>query len=242
MQLWGKVEFWTRAILMFCYEVSIEWLKLSTTMIMLLLIPLALLMLSDIFFSDLALISYLKDAFFIWMDDHLLFCFFVVLSISYVTYLQVLDLRRRREELGSYEFQRQNSRIFNFWVKEDDKKGGGDSPTKKAAEPGEAVSSLYDRLISRKLTPSYSESARKRDRDLMQKTLEYQNAYNENILKRRQSTVRPSPAEMIKQRTMAYQRPSEPRREQSYRYSYLSPEKKSLKNIEEFYEDDGLLD
>jgi hypothetical protein len=38
----------------------------------------------------------------------------------------------------------------------------------------------------------------------MQKTLEYQNAYNENILKRRQATVRPSQAEIIKQRTMGY--------------------------------------
>ena len=91
---------------MFFYELLIEWLKLSTTMIMLLLIPLGLFVLWDIFYSDLAIVSYLKDAFFDWMDDHMLFCFFVVLSISYVTYLQVLDLRRRREELGTYEFQR----------------------------------------------------------------------------------------------------------------------------------------
>ena len=61
----------------------------------------------------------------------------------------------------------------------------------------------------------------------MQKTLEYKNAYDENILKRRQATVRQSPAEIIKQRTMAYQRPSIPRREQKYLYSYLSPEAKS---------------
>ena len=83
----GKIEFWTRAIVMFFYELLIEWLKLTTTVIIMLLIPLTLYILWDMIYSDFEMASYLLASLSDWMNDHFLFCSLLVFGMCYITYL-----------------------------------------------------------------------------------------------------------------------------------------------------------
>ena len=86
-ELFTKLEFYTRAMIIFFYELLIEWLKLTTTVIIMLLIPLFLYILWDMFYSDFTMASYLMSSFSDWMNDNLLLCTMIVFGMSYVTYL-----------------------------------------------------------------------------------------------------------------------------------------------------------
>ena len=104
-EVWETFEFWTRGIALFIYELLIEWLKITTTVIVMLLIPLGVYIVWDLIYSDLQVVSYYFAIFTDWMADHMIFCTLIVIGMVYITYLQTLELRRRKQEMGSYAYE-----------------------------------------------------------------------------------------------------------------------------------------
>ena len=106
-----KLTSWVRGIFDLLYDICVEWFKLTTTVFLVLSFPLFIYILYDFLTADISLAFHLMIAISRWLSDNPALSLIILSVILYVTYIQLIDLRKEREEERRRENRNEGSAI-----------------------------------------------------------------------------------------------------------------------------------